>query len=161
MLRRLTSGVALASMAALVLVGCAPAERTDEEVLAEARTTFDGFFAAIDAANASGAIDPGDLEPYATPDIAAQWASDVQDTLDEGTISRGVLEIVDIRVLNRTDDTTSTEICTDGRGIETTLADGSVLEPSQFVAWSADFTARDGNLLLASLNPIQDQGICD
>lgn len=162
MLRRLGSGVALASIGALVLAGCTPPEPTEEDLLSDARETFDGFFQAIDEGNAEGAISSEDLEPYATPDLAAQWAADVQATIDAGTTSRGVLEVVDVRLVNRSSDQMSLELCTDGRGIETTLADGSTLEPSELVAWSAHYVAvgTDDGPLLSALDPIQDQEIC-
>lgn len=149
-------------MAALVLVGCTPPEPTEEELIAEARETFDGFFEAIDEGNAAGAISAEDLEPYATPDLAAQWAADVQATIDQGTTSRGVLEMVDAQIVSRSDDEMTLKLCTDGRGIETTLADGSTLEPSELVAWSADYVAvgDDDGPLLSALDPIQDQEVC-
>lgn len=162
MLARLTSGIALASMAALVLVGCTPDEATDE-VLAEARVSFEGFYRTVDEQMVAGTVDEADFEQYATPELAAQWARDIQAILDAGTVSRGVLAIVDIELVDQSDDVVSTSLCTDGRDITTVYSDGSTQEPSRLVAWTATFTrANDGTaLLLASLDPSQDQSICE
>ncbi|WP_206448074.1 hypothetical protein [Agrococcus sp. KRD186] len=163
MLARLTSGIALASIAALVLVGCTPPEPSDDEVLAEARESFDSFYQTVDEQMAAGSASATDFEEYATRELAAQWAQDVQAVIDDGTTSRGVLEVVDLALVDRSDDRISTHLCTDGRNITTTHPDGSMQEPSGLVAWSATFVPRDDSsrLLLASLDPIQDQAICE
>ena len=149
-------------MAALVLVGCTPPEPTEEELVAEAREAFDGFNQALDSHAADGNLVASDLEEYATPELAEQWAQDVQASLDAGTTSRGVLTLVDIELVSHSADQVAARLCTDGRGIETTRSDGSTVTPSALVAWSATFVrANDqSDLLLASLDPTQDQAIC-
>jgi hypothetical protein len=163
MLGRLASGVALASMATLVLVGCSPAEPNEDEVMAEIHAAFDGFNAAIDARVAEGSIEPAHLRDFATEELSTQWAGDVQASLDEGTVSRGVSELVDVELVELGADEVSTRLCTDGRNIETTLEDGSVITPAELVAWSADFVRErsESRLVLAALEPIADQSICE
>ncbi|WP_092917394.1 hypothetical protein [Agrococcus baldri] len=163
MLARLTSGIALASIAALALVGCTPPEPTDEQILVEARETYDGFYRAIDDQMTAGRATGEDLEPYATSELATEWAGYVQTAIDAGTTSHGVPTIVDIELVEQSNEQVSTELCVDGRGIETTNEDGSTTAPSELVAWSATFTRQaDGpSLQIAGLAPIQDQTVCE
>lgn len=178
MLARLASPVALAAAVAVTLVGCAQlapepsatppeAEPTpapslsDEEMLTEARDTFDAFYATVDAQFAAARVSVRDLQEHATEPLAESFASEIEDFLATGETSRGVLEITAIELEERTVDGVSTTICTDGSGIETRDANGYVMPAGGLVAWEMDLVwTDDGRPLIAALEPVQDQGIC-
>lgn len=175
MLARLGSGLALAAVAALALVGCSPPEPvattpaaeptveptlSDEEALRQAQATFDSFYQAVDAQFAAGQASPEALQEDATPELADSFASEIAAFLAEGEVSRGVLEITAIELEERTADRISTLMCTDASGIETTDAQGNVKPAGGLVAWSMELVRDDGRLLIDTLDPVQDQGIC-
>lgn len=161
-LGRLGSGVALTTLAALALAGCTPPEPTEEELLAEARASFDGFNRAIDEVNSAGSVTAADLSEHATTEVADVWAADIQASLDEGFVSHGVPSVTDVALTASSDSGIAAEICADGRAIETTRPDGSVIRPERPVAWSAEFVwdAAQEHLLISALDVSPDQASC-
>lgn len=161
MLARLTSGIALASIAALVLVGCTPEPPTDDEVAVEVTSTFDGFFKSVDSLYAAGMADAAALEEYATPGLAEVWATDVQSVIDSGVSTRGTPTITNVALTGQAESAVSAAVCTDLSDVETTLADGSTPEGGAPVAWDARFVRTDSaTLLLDSLEPTADLSVC-
>jgi hypothetical protein len=165
MLGRLAPGVAFASMAALVLVGCSPAEPepSQDAVLAEARAAYEGFYSAIDEQMAQERASAEAFAGFASEELAAEWAGYVEAALDDGTRSQGVPTIVAIQLGEESSEHVDAALCVDGRSIQTTNADGSIQAPSELVAWTATFerSTTGGTLVLASLDPSQDQSICE
>lgn len=162
-LGRLGSGVALTTLAALALAGCTPPEPTEEELLAEAIASYEGFYAAIDDQMAAGTADPSAFSDFATTSVADEWAGYVQSSIDGGTISSGVPTVVDIAIDSASATEVSARLCSDGRSIETTHADGSTQAPSALTAWQISYVRdeSDAPLLISALAPSQDQRICE
>lgn len=165
MLRRLASGAALVAIVTVALAGCTPAasESTDAEVLDEVRETFDGFYQVVDQQFAAGQASPSAFERYATSELGARWANDIQSALDAGTSSRGVLRLVNIELEERTTDRVRVALCTDGSDIEATDQDGVPITPSGLVPWDAAFerSPETSDLLLHEFEPSEDGAVCD
>lgn len=165
MLRRLASGAALVAAAAMVLVGCTPPEptETDEQLLVYASDSFNGFYGVVDDQFSAGQASPGAFEQYATPEMSARWANDIQAALNAGTMSHGVLELTNIELRDRTQNTVRVALCTDGNGVRSTDSEGNTIAPSGLVAWDAEFvSASDGTrLLIDDLQPSEDQSVCN
>lgn len=164
MLRRLASGAALIS-AALLLAGCTPPanEPTDAEILEEARETFDGFYRVVDQQFAVGQASPSAFDRYATSELGARWANDIQAALNAGTSSRGVLRLINIQLEERSTGRISVALCTDGSDIEGTDRNGVPIPPSGLVPWDAAFetSPEAQDLLLDELEPSEDGAVCD
>ena len=171
MLRRVTAGGMLLLLASAALVACGasdpqptPSTEAPSEspiVSAEqARDTFEAFYSTVDAQFAAGSASAEALGEHATPDLAERWAGFIQEDLAEGQISRGVLEVTAIDQDHATSDSIRVRLCTDGRNIVTTDSRGLRIPPSGLVAWSAEFEQTNDGLLLAVLEPLQDQSIC-
>lgn len=161
MLGRIASALALTSMAALVLVGCTPDEPTDEEILAEATESINGFFGTVDEQYAAGVASENALQRFATAELASRWAGDIQSLLDAGTVSRGVPSLESVELEDRAADSVSVHLCADQSEIETTLADGSTVTPQSLVAWDVRLVeSEDQPLVVNSMEPAADQSIC-
>lgn len=172
MLRRLTARATLVLLASAALAGCgasdpqpttsstaAPSEipiATTDQAL----DTFEAFYSTVDAQFAAGSASAEALGQYATPDLAERWAGFIEEDLEEGQVSRGVLEVTAIQQDDVMPDGIRVQLCTDGRNIVTTDSQGLRIPPSGLVAWSADFEQTSDGLLLAVLQPLQDQSIC-
>ena len=163
MLRRLAAGVTL--VVALALAGCTPPEPTltDEQRIAQASDTFEGFYAVVDEQFAAGQASPAAFSQFATPELGSQWANDIQAALNAGTSSRGVLELTNVELRQRSVTGFTAALCTDGSGIEGTDATGTPIPPSGLLAWDAAFTdADDGSrVLLDQLEPSEDSAVCE
>ena len=106
---------------------------------------------------------PERLEQYATEELAAAWAADLQASLDAGTSSHGVPIVTDIELVDESSDSISAQICTDDRDVVTTRDDGTSPEGNGLVAWEATLvpSSADGaSMLLDSFDPIVDQSVC-
>jgi hypothetical protein len=149
-------------MAALVLVGCTPPEPTEEELLAETASAVDGFNRAIDDQFASGQVDVGELQEFAVPSLAAEWANYVQQDIDEGVSSRGVQTITNQVLIETTSDRVLTHLCLDGSEIVTTMADGTTQPPSELTAWEASFVPapQGSSYVLETFEPIAEAEVC-
>ncbi|WP_143143737.1 hypothetical protein [Agrococcus sp. Marseille-P2731] len=166
MLGRLGSRVALASIAVLLLAGCAPEEPTPEETpdaQSELQEAFDGFYRTVDAQFARGSADAAELQQHATENLATRWAADIQAALDSGIRSRGVLVITNTTVTRESAEQVDALICTDGAAISTTTSDGSTQAPSELLAWRSEFVPNEEGpgLRIAALEPIADRSVCD
>ncbi|WP_156905971.1 hypothetical protein [Agrococcus lahaulensis] len=172
MLRRLAGGAALV-LAAITLSGCTqpmpevsePAPTTTSTsqpppTTEQAQSTFEAFYAAVDAQFAAGVASADALSEHATSDLAERWAGFIREDLAAGQVSRGVLEVTAIEAEEVVVDGIRVRLCTDGRNIVTTDPQGLRIPPSGLVAWSAEFEDSDSGLLLANLQPLQDQSIC-
>ena len=135
---------------------------TEEVLVLEASEAFTRFYQAIDEQFASGIASVEELSRHATPAVARTWADAIEASRDRGETSRGVLEITAIKVIEWTDPTLATVLCTDGAGIVTTDAQGLVMPASGLVAWSATFVRLidEERFVVAGLEPVQDQSVC-
>ena len=172
MFQRLGGGAALV-LAAITLSGCTPpmlensepaptATLTDHPPLTteQAQSTFEAFYATVDAQFAAGVASADALSEHATSDLAERWAGFIREDLAAGQVSRGVLEVTAIEAEEVVDGGIRVQLCTDGRNIVTTDPQGLRIPPSGLVAWSAEFEDSDSGLLLSTLQPLQDQSIC-
>ncbi|WP_413317323.1 hypothetical protein AA0Z99_11055 [Agrococcus sp. 1P02AA] len=162
MLGRLGSGLALASIAMLLLAGCAPEEPTTEEVRPQVEEAFDGFQELVAEQLSTRQIDASGLEEYATPEVAQTWSSDLQRLLESGYTSSGRPTLTNVVVLGESSGVLTTQLCTDGSAIETIDAEGNTIAPAELVAWDAEFALTEGGdrYLLASLEPIAEDEVC-
>ncbi|MGY3127681.1 hypothetical protein ACVWW9_001180 [Agrococcus sp. UYP33] len=170
MLRRLAAGVAL--VAALALAGCTPPEPTesttpvatptsDAELVMEATQAFADFYSDVDEQFGRGSASGPGLEEHATPAFAAEFAAQIQATLDRGEVSRGVLEVTALEITERSQSGLTAHMCTSAENVRTTQANGDVRQGEGLDAWTVTFERRtDGRLLVAVLDLSEDENIC-
>lgn len=173
MIRRLDGACVAVTLTAIVLSACGSPAPTPTEpsttatpshaqplTAEQAVTTFEAFYAAVDAQFAAGTVSVDELAAHATRDVAERWAGFIEEDLAAGQVSRGVLEVTAAEQDEVSADSIRVELCTDGQDIVTTDPQGLRIPPSGLVAWSAEFERGEDGLLLSALQPTQDQSIC-
>ncbi|UOW01827.1 hypothetical protein [Agrococcus sp. SCSIO52902] len=164
MLARLGSGLALAAVAALALVGCSPPEpvATDEDLLAEATASLNSFYTVAEQQFERGEARPDDFSGIATDSFADEYSAQIQDILDTGATSRGVPSVSAIELTGRDTSSARFIVCLDATSVETVRSDGEQLT-GQAVAWDAEFElAPDtAELLLSNIEVATDQSPCN
>lgn len=179
MLQRFTAALAVAVMTGAALAGCSPPDATpspsptatpapsstlsDEEAVRRAQASFDRFFIAVDRQFADGAASASALQAFASSTLAASFASSIQQSLDEGRISRGTPTITNVRLISSDESRIAVELCADGSTIETLDATGARVPPAGLVAWSATFAPpHDEVPLMETLDVLtEDLSVCD
>jgi len=181
MLRRFTAAIAIALVTGVSLAACAPPDParppspspiltpvasptlTEEEAVERAESSFNRFFDAVDRQFADGAASSSDLEAFASPALAASFASSIEQSLAEGRVSRGTPTITNMRPISFDDSTIVVELCADGSTIETLDSSGARVPPAGLVAWSATFAPSSDDMpVMQTLDVLtEDLSVCD
>jgi hypothetical protein len=180
MLRRFGTGVALASITALVLVGCSPptptqttpppeptATPSSEQLIGEARDLFDEYWIEVVAMSSSGSPDASRLGRIATEDVATAAAESVQVSLDGGIVPSAPPEVTYFEALDSPSPTGfEVAVCTDAESTMPVTLDGTAVPiPSGTadIPWILGLSQsnRSEGLWISSLEPAdQASGQC-
>ncbi|WP_306231901.1 hypothetical protein [Agrococcus beijingensis] len=177
MLRRLGTGVALASMAALVLVGCSPpaptattsaaepsapptASLSDNEMLVAAQASYQDLLRAVSAQYEAQTSDPQSLRSNATAEFAADLASQIDENLAQRLQLLGAPQITQAVLDVRSTDALSAGFCLDAAAVRVVDPQSGVELPatsSTTTAWTVDFILEDGQLIAAGRSSRVDE----
>lgn len=163
---------ATAAMAVACLVGCTPegdpapsdppsesAEPTysDEELLEQARETYEGYLAAFAEMVAADEVDYTVLTPYATEEVATNDAAQEMDLREGGVTTVGTMTLLSMDFENAGSDEVASFACLDTTTATFVDDDGNDVTPPSRpdqIALALQFTvSSNGSLLLASQDP--------
>jgi len=152
MLARLTSGIALASIAALVLVGCTPG--SDERVANESREAWDEYLSVLVAYGAAPADATREgLLAVSTADVADGQLRNFEQAADAGVHSEGARATSAYEVVEADGDEIQANVCVDISAERVIASDGEdITDPQRpsSLAYSVTIASDDGDFLVTS-----------